>query len=80
MSKLVALVEFGYSFHLAEKIYVVRVQDIQPPLLQELLQHMQDAQTLSVEDFFKKTKICILSNVQVYSDLLLALRESEKKK
>jgi len=80
MSKLVALVQFGYAFHLAEKIYVVRMQDIQPPLLQELLQHMESVQTHSVEDFFQQTKICILSYVQVYHDLLVALREEEKKK
>ena len=69
--KLVAFQQFGYNYQLANKIYVIREIDLDNNImLDEILSIMGDIGTDVVDDFFEKSKMCFLTNSDLYDKLL----------
>jgi Glu-tRNA(Gln) amidotransferase subunit E-like FAD-binding protein len=78
MANLVALEQFGCSFGIADQVFVVRERDITKEFLQKILAMMCEVNTSSPREFFKKKKICFLSDQTVYNIFLAALAEEAK--
>jgi Glu-tRNA(Gln) amidotransferase subunit E-like FAD-binding protein len=78
MANVVVLHQYGCSFGVAERIYVVREQDITKEFLHEILSLMDEVDTSSPQEFFRKTKVCILTDQSIYKKILSALAEEVK--
>lgn len=71
------LINWGYDFEEAERIFVVRIKDIQNDLfLQKFVNLIKEYPNIhNPNDFFEQAKICILAKQETWIKFLETIRD-----
>lgn len=71
------LVNWGYGFEQADRVFVVRDKDIQNQLfLKKFINIIKEYPTIhNPTDFFEKAKICVLANQESWIKFLEKIRD-----